>query len=65
MVWIRIRARVDRSSTGFWLFAILLGECNPVGIRMGPIPVGPGLERGCFHRQQGLPLAVKGLTTKN
>ena len=32
-----------------------------LGMGWGLIPIGPGLEWGCFHRQQSLPLAVKGL----
>ena len=33
-----------------------------LGAGWGLITIGPGLEQGCFHRQQSLPLAVKGLT---
>ena len=63
MVRIRIGAGVGRSSFGFWLFASISVECKTVlGMGWGLIPTGPGLERGCFHRQQILPLAVKGLT---
>ena len=36
-----------------------------VGNGMGLIAIGPGLERGFFHRHHSLSLAVKGLTREN
>ena len=56
------RGRVGRSSSGFWLFAILLGECKTVGIGMGADPRRSCSGAGLFS---SLPLAVKGLTIEN
>ena len=46
---------------GFGCLQAYQWSVKRLGAGWGLIAIGPGLERGCFHRQQILQLAVKGL----